>query len=156
VPGSSVARRWAPWLLLVAVVVVALVIATSGSGSSSPTSREARIEAEVRCPQCEGQSALESDAPAARAVRSFVATQVSAGQTDGQIEQALEDKYGSDILLRPPASGIDGLVWVIPVIAFAFAIGLLYLSFRKWRLARVGAFVSDEDRALVAEALKRQ
>ncbi len=150
---------WAPWLALVVVVAAGLVIATRGSSSDSGSSpaaqaaRESRIEGEVRCPQCEGQSALESDAPAARAVRVYVAAQVVAGASDGQIEQQLEDRYGSDILLRPPASGIAGLVWVIPVVAFAIAIALLYGAFRKWG-RRAAVTVSEEDRALVAEALR--
>ncbi|MHB8467049.1 MAG: cytochrome c-type biogenesis protein [Acidimicrobiales bacterium] len=145
-------RRWLPAIALAVVVASALVVGTRGSHSSGPSARITKIESEVRCPQCEGQSVLASDAPTARAVRQLITTSVEAGRTDGQIEQDIVDRYGSDLLLRPSSSGITGLVWVIPLVAFAIAAAGLTLAFRRWRAAiRVRA--TDEDRALVGEAL---
>jgi cytochrome c-type biogenesis protein CcmH len=125
-------KRWLPAIALVVVVAGALVIGTRGSGGSSPAAREAKIESEVRCPQCEGQSVQASDAPAARAVRQYVHEQIAAGQSNGQIEQALVDKYGSDLLLRPSSSGITGLVWILPVAALGIAAAGLVVAFRRW------------------------
>lgn len=119
----------------------------------TPAERAARIEAEVRCPTCAGQSALLSDAPAAKAVRTFVAQQVDAGESDGQIEQQLKDRYGSDILLRPPASGIDGLVWFLPIGVLVVAAGGLVLAFRRWHAeAAATPPVSEADRIRVRAA----
>lgn len=145
-------RRWLPVVALVLVVGVALVVGTRGSGANDPAAREAKIESEVRCPQCNGQSVQASDAAAARAVRQFVHTQVAAGRSDGDIEKALVDTYGSDLLLRPSSSGITGLVWVLPVAVFGVAIAGLTLAFRRWRAAAHVA-ATEEDRARVREAL---
>ncbi|GAC1315442.1 MAG: hypothetical protein NVSMB12_11010 [Acidimicrobiales bacterium] len=144
-------RRWMAWVALAIVLGVALLIGSRGTGRVTPDERSARIEGEVRCPTCAGQSALVSDAPAAKAVRTFVAQQVAAGQSDGRIEQQLKDRYGSDILLRPPASGIDGLVWFIPIVAFAAAAAGLVLAFRRWHAeAEAAPPVSEADRIRVA------
>ena len=156
-PGAVTAsrrlRRWAPWVVLLLVLVVALVAGSSGGGSPSPDERGARIDAEVRCPTCAGQSALVSDAPAAKAVRSFVAQEVTAGRSDGQIKRALQDRYGTDILLRPPATGIAGLVWFLPIAVGIAAIGGLILAFRRWHLAAKAApMVTDADRVRVESA----
>jgi len=148
-------RKWLPWAALLVMVVVALVIGTDSGGRTSQAQRVADIASEVRCPACEGQSAELSDAPAAAAVRLFITQQVRAGQTKGDIEQQLEDRYGSDILLRPPATGVAGLVWVLPVVALVVAVAALALAFRRWRGAIAGQ-VSDADRARVADALGRQ
>lgn len=145
-------RRWAPWAALVVVVVGALIVGGRSSGPPTTAERVERIASEVRCPTCAGQSAEVSDAEAAKAVRTFVAKQVGAGRTDGEIEAELRDAYGGDILLRPPASGIDGLVWALPVVALVVAIGGLTLAFRRWR-SMTEVAVTGADRARVAEAL---
>jgi len=145
-------RRRAAWAARGFVVVVALVIAATGGGAQTPQQRAASIANEVRCPTCEGQSAEVSDAPAAQAVRAFILQQVEAGQGRGTIERALEERYGSDILLRPSSSGIEGLVWILPVVALVIAIGGLAAAFRRWRLMDE-VLVTDADRARVADAL---
>jgi cytochrome c-type biogenesis protein CcmH/NrfF len=145
-------KRWLPYLALAVVIVVALVIGTRGSGPESVDARAAAIEAEVMCPQCNGESALASNAPAARAVRQFVTQQVEAGQSNSQIEGELRDSYGADILLRPPSTGIGALVWEIPIVVLVVAVLGLALAFRRWR-AITPTPVSDEDRARVEQAL---
>lgn len=144
-------RKWLPWVLLAVVAAAALTVAgMRSSGAPSPAQRAASIASEVRCPVCEGQSAEVSDAPAAGAVRAFILQEVKAGRSKGVIEQELEDRYGTDILLRPPASGVAGLVWVLPVAAIVVAAGALALAFRRWH-ALTAASATAEDRARVEE-----
>ena len=149
-------RRWLPWMALAVMVAVALVVAAgSGSkGAQSETARAARLDAQIRCPTCKGLSAAESDAEAARAIRAEVAKEVHEGRSDGAILSSIAGRYGSDILLRPSASGFDELVWVLPVAAFVVAIAGLALAFRRWHRSTVGS-VTDADRAVVAEARGR-
>jgi cytochrome c-type biogenesis protein CcmH/NrfF len=51
----------------------------------------------------------------------------------------------------PPKSGVDSLVWVLPVVALVLAVGGLVVAFRKWRLAP-DTVPTDDDRALVEAA----
>ena len=133
------------------MVVGALAIGSRSPAHQTAAQKAASIAGEVRCPTCEGQSAELSDAPAAAAVRQFILTQVQAGQGRGLIERELRDRYGTDILLRPPSSGVAGLVWVLPVVAFVLAVGGIAFAFRRWRLS--GVAVTDADRELVARAI---
>ena len=148
-------RRWLPWLALLGVVVAVLVVASSRS--HPPRTEAARVRtiaSQVRCPTCRSLSAEESDARAAQAVRDEIRRRVAAGQSDAEIRAFLVSRYGSDILLKPEGRGIAGLVWVLPVVAVAWAALGLGLAFRRWsnRAARVP---SDDDRQLVDEALGR-
>ena len=56
------------------------------------------------------------------------------GRTDQQIEAVLVGQYGTTILLRPPTSGLTSLVWILPAVAGAVALGALGVLF--WRRSR--------------------
>ncbi len=147
--------RWA-WLAMAAVLVVALVIGAQGrSGPMTQAERVKHIASEIRCPTCRNQSAAESDAAAAKAVRDEIQRRVQAGQSDGEIVAFMVSRYGDDILLKPQGSGVASLVWVLPVVAVVVALAGLGIAFRRWR-ARPGVKVSEEDRALVERELERE
>jgi cytochrome c-type biogenesis protein CcmH len=136
------------------LLVVAFTLSSRGdSGPRTTAERVAHIASEVRCPTCRQLSAAESDAPAAQAVRVAIAARVRAGQSDAEIRSFLVGRYGTDILLKPRATGVAGLVWVLPVVAFVCASAGLVVAFRRWR--RAPSTVTEADRALVAEALAR-
>ena len=126
------------WVALALVVLVAVVVAaTSGrEGDASAADRADAIAHDVRCPTCRGQSVAESAAPAAQAIRLEIRRRIDDGQSRAQIETYLQTRYGSDILLTPPRSGIGGLVWVLPVVAIVTAAGGLALALQRWSRTR--------------------
>ena len=146
-------RRLLPWFALLTVVAAALVIGAGGSDERTDAERVDAITGEVRCPTCQGLSAAESSAPAARAVRTFVEEQVDAGRSDDEIKAALAARFGKDILLRPEAGGVSGLVWALPVIVLVAGAGGLAFAFDRWR-RRKPQHASEEDRRLVDEVLR--
>ncbi len=146
--------RW-PWLVLIALLVGALVVAAAGDGGPRSTEERARALGEsIRCPTCSGQSVADSNAPAARNIRTEIARRIENGQTDEEIRDYIGGLFGEDLLLTPPRSGVAGLVWFLPVAAFVLAIGALVAAFRHWRTPP-DLSVSDEDRALVDRARNR-
>ena len=148
-------RAWRPYLVLVPVLAVALFVGTRPEGGPpDPAARTARIAREVRCPTCEGLSAAESDTPASFEVRQEIRRRVDAGQTDGEIRAFLVSRYGRDILLKPEATGLASVVWLLPVAAGICATVALAAAFRR-RKPRPPAEVSPEDRLLVEQALRQ-
>jgi cytochrome c-type biogenesis protein CcmH len=139
--------------LCVVIVIVALVLgANRASGPRTAAQRAAAIDAVVRCPSCEGLSVADSSSSTAVAIRAAVLARARAGQSDAAIEQYLVSRYGESILLRPPTSGLAAMVWVLPVVAVAGAgVGLAVVLWR--RRTPPPSTVTDEDRALVADAL---
>jgi cytochrome c-type biogenesis protein CcmH len=141
------------WVLMAALALGLLVFAAvdTRGGPDDNADRANRLAQQFACPVCQGQSIAESDVPIAREIRKEMRTRLDQGQTDAQIRQYLVDQYGDKINLLPDASGITGLVWIIPVVAFVAALGGLAAVFRRWRRQELVA-ATDEDRALVARA----
>jgi cytochrome c-type biogenesis protein CcmH len=120
---------------LVVVAAVALTIG-SGIGHSAPTlaQRAGAIESRIKCPSCEDISVAQSEAPTAIEARRQVVRMLDAGASVADIEQSFVDRYGPSILLAPPVSGLDALVWVLPLVAVTGALGALGVLF--WRRQR--------------------
>jgi cytochrome c-type biogenesis protein CcmH len=150
-------RRILPGGALASIVVVALVIggAGRGKGPRTPAARVQAISEDLRCPVCQGLSVADSHSPTAEAMREDIRRRVDAGESAEAVKAYYVSRYGEWVLLRPEASGVGGLDWVLPVAALLLAAGGLGLAFRRWR--RQPAMVAtDEDRALVEAALAKQ
>lgn len=142
--------RW-PWLVLVAVLAGALAVAAFGDTGPQTSAERARDLAEqIKCPTCQGQSVADSNATAARSIRTEIARRIEAGQSDDEIRSYIVGLY-PDSDLTPPRSGVGGLVWFLPVALFVCAVGGLVAVFRSWRTPGE-VEVSEDDRALVDEA----
>ncbi len=143
--------RW-PWLVLVALLVGGLTVAAVGDSGPRTTEERARSLAEsIKCPTCDGQSVADSNAPAARNIRTEVARRIEVGETDDEIRDYIGGLFGEDLLLTPPRTGVAGLVWFLPVAMLVLAVGGLAAAFRRWRTVP-DQDVSDEDRVLVERA----
>jgi len=103
------------WVL--GLVLAAYAPQQAGSALLDPP-REARVQAlgkQLRCPMCQGLSIADSNSSAARAQMDKVRELVAAGKTDQQIRDYFTSRYGEWALLEPPASGMNLLVWLLPL-----------------------------------------
>jgi cytochrome c-type biogenesis protein CcmH len=154
-PNRSAFRRWS-WLVIVALVLVALVRA--GVSDGPPRTAEERVRdiaSTIKCPTCRSQSVAGSDSAAARAIRSEIARRVSDGESPDDIRAAVAATYGDDVLLTPSRSGLEGAVWVLPVVALVLGLAGVSAAFARWRRTPTTA-ASDADRALVEQALSER
>jgi cytochrome c-type biogenesis protein CcmH len=130
------------WVALLALACVgALAAAGTFRTASKPASlyqRTMAIAGEYRCPVCAGESAASSDAPAAVEIRHLIGKWLAQGMSPAQIRANLVADYGSSILEKPPASGLDVLVWVLPVLAAASGAAGLAFAFARWRKRPAG------------------
>jgi cytochrome c-type biogenesis protein CcmH len=140
---------------MAAVAAVALTVAARGqAGPPTDAQRVHRLATEIRCPTCRGLSAAESDAPPAQAIRDELLRRVQAGQTDSQILGYVVSRYGNDILLKPQSTGVAGLVWALPVVVAACAVGGFAAVFWRRRRPAAPRRASEEDEAIVEKALQ--
>ncbi|HWD53361.1 MAG TPA: cytochrome c-type biogenesis protein CcmH [Acidimicrobiales bacterium] len=119
--------RFPLWIVLGGVLVVALVIGSGvlNSAPVTPAQRAVAIETRIKCPSCEDLSVANSSAQTAVIVRGTVGQLIGEGKSDQQIEAYLVSRYGSAIVLVPPASGWSLLVWVLPLGGGAVALAVL-------------------------------
>ncbi len=121
------------YALMVIVLAVALWAGTHAGHAATSDERALAIEQTIKCPVCRGQSVAESDSEASKAIRTEVARRIEAGQSDDEIRAYFAQTLGDDILLRPPSSGVAGVVWVLPVAGLVAAGGFLTFAFVRWR-----------------------
>lgn len=138
-------RRWGAWIALALVVVVALAVVLWPGGSQSGADRAHDLETQLKCPECQGLSVADSQAPTSRAIRADVKRRIAAGQSDDTIRQAYVDKYGRSILLTPEDSGVSLLVWILPVVVIALgATGIVFALRRNREEPHLHATAADE------------
>lgn len=110
-------------------MIVALVIGSGvlNSAPMTPAQRAVGIETGIKCPSCEDLSVANSSAQTAVVVRASVRQLIAEGKSDQQIQAYLVSRYGSAIVLVPPASGWSLLVWVLPLGGSAVAVAVLVI-----------------------------
>jgi len=145
------------WIFMAAIASALLIF--GGLRDSGPRSQQDRIDAitmRLACPTCQGESVCVSRASAAEAIRAEVARQVGSGlRTDDETIAYIEQRFGGQVLLLPRSSGIDSLVWALPIAALVAGAAALGVVFRKWRISDDGS-ASAEDSALVDAAIASQ
>jgi len=124
------------WLVAVVVAVVALGVGSVHPQPPSATARIARLDSGIKCPSCVDLSIAQSDAPIAVALRVEVAAWVHAGLSDSRIEHLVVARFGEQVLLVPTGSGLDVLLWAVPVVLVGGS-GVL-LGVYLWRRRRLG------------------
>ena len=105
-------------MLAVAMLAAAPALAVQPDEILSDPGLETRarhISAGLRCLVCQNQSIDDSDAPLARDLRLLVRERLKAGDSDAQVVQFVEDRYGEFVLLRPPFSARTLLLWLAPL-----------------------------------------
>lgn len=137
------------------VLVIATVVALAGIGFSLLTSsgnltkaqRIEQIESKVKCPSCDGISALDSNTAGAFAVRSFVQKEVDKGESSSQIISQLQASYGPNIMMTPPASYGGRVIETLPL---AFAVLMIALvAFFGYRRNKKYSSPNNETKGLI-------
>ena len=145
------------WLAMFLLVAVLLVFGASRTGG--PKTQQDRIDSitsVLACPTCSGESVFVSRAAAAESIRAEVARQVAAGlRSDEQIMSYIEQRFGGQVLLVPRATGVDSLVWALPVAALVFSMFLMVSAFVKWR-GNKPTSPTSQDEQIVARALNEK
>lgn len=122
---------------IIASVMLAVMSATSALAvepdeilpDPAMEARAREISAGLRCLVCQNQSIDDSNAPLARDLRLLVRERLQAGDTNAQVVQFVEDRYGEFVLLSPPLSWRTVLLWAAPLFALILAV---WISVRAW------------------------
>lgn len=107
------------------------VVDTWRFASEEQQAQALHIAAALRCPQCQNQNLLESNAPVAVSMRHQVYKMVEEGKDETQITAYMTARYGDFVRYDPPFKVQTWLLWLLP--------GLLLpvLMFALWRSTRL-------------------
>ncbi|MGR5155685.1 heme lyase NrfEFG subunit NrfF [Vibrio owensii] len=70
----------------------------------------------LRCPQCQNQNLVESNAQAAKDLRMKVYTMANQGSSNQEIKDYLVARYGNIVLYQPPFNYTTALLWIFPAL----------------------------------------
>ena len=97
----------------------------------------------LRCTVCQNESIWDSKADLARQMREVVRERLAQGQSPEEIQAYFQSRYGDYILLEPPKSGMNWLLWAGPFVLLCVGGIILYLVLRRW-VARTQATRMEE------------
>ena len=103
---------------------------------------------EFRCPKCLNTNLSGSDAPIARDLRRSVYRLVRDGQTDQQIRDFLQQRYGDFVLYKPPFSGRTAFIWLIPIGLLLLGMAVLFALQSRGRRQQAVALSAAEIKRL--------
>jgi cytochrome c-type biogenesis protein CcmH len=115
-----------------AIVLVALAIVPGLAAAATPRASLTDIENDVMCVSCREPLAL-AQSPQAIRERAFVRSLIAQGETKGQIIQALVGQYGPAVLGKPPASGFNLTVYLLPPAILLVGLATLAVWLPRWR-----------------------
>ncbi len=140
-------RKLVPWFALALVVIVGVVVLVVRSRpDNSPAARANRLEHQLACPVCEGQSIADSNSSQSRAIRDDIPRRIAAGQSDAEIRAFYVSRYTERILETPSNSGLGIVAWGLPALAVILGSASIVVAVRRWsRAPRLTATDEDED-----------
>jgi cytochrome c-type biogenesis protein CcmH len=101
--------------------------------------RARAISSHLRCLVCQNESIDESGASLAHDIRMFVRERLTAGDTDAQATQALVNRYGQFVLLKPPVEPATYVLWYGPPILLVVGLGGTLVWLRRRQASPVDA-----------------
>lgn len=121
--------RWLAALLLwggLALPLAAQIVDTWAFTSPEMQEKALAIAAQIRCPQCQNQSLLESNAPAAVAMRHEVFAMTEQGKTAAEIMNFMTARYGNFVRYQPALETSTLLLWGGPPLMLAVIARMLW------------------------------
>ncbi|MGR3794304.1 cytochrome c-type biogenesis protein [Vannielia sp. SX4] len=148
--------RRAGWLIaaLFALVLPALALDPSEMLDDPVLEARARgLDHELRCVKCQAESIASSNADWARDARREVREMILAGATDQEVRDAFLRNYGDFVLMNPPASGWNLIVWLAGPALLLAGLGVVIAAQRQRNAARGPEALDPEEEARLKELL---
>jgi len=112
------------------------------------------LSKEIRCQVCQNENIDDSSAPLAADLRRLVRERIVAGDSDAQILEFLRQRYGDNVLMRPPVEPQTWILWFGPPALLLVAAGALAAMLRR-RPAAPPPELAPEDEKRARDLLER-
>ena len=115
-------------------------------------SRARELSKELRCLVCRNENIDSSNAGIARDLRLLVRERLSEGDTDAEVMTFIVDRYGEYVLLRPPFSPQNAILYLVGPLTFVFGavFSVFYLRRRTCFKGLSGSLSPHEEERLSA------
>jgi cytochrome c-type biogenesis protein CcmH len=115
------------------LAVGAALVLAGPAAAACPTVTD--LEGKFICPTCK-TTLDQSDAPAARRIKAYLAERVAACASEEQIADELVAQFGPAVLAAPPREGFHWLAWLLPLVGLFGAAGVISAFVWRWSRSR--------------------
>jgi cytochrome c-type biogenesis protein CcmH/NrfF len=137
---------------------------SAAAATAKPRASLLDVESQVMCTSChEPLEAVSS--PQALSEKAYIQKLIAQGDTEQQILNNLVIQYGVAVLAKPPASGFDLTIYILPPLTLAAGVAFLLFTLPRWRERsrvvaaaaprRPAAALSDADTKRIDDDLSR-
>lgn len=115
------------WLILplVSLNVAAEMVDTFQFQTDADRVRAVALAKSLRCPQCQNQNLVESNATTAYKLRLEVYEMVNQGKSNEEIIAIMTDRFGDFVNYQPPVNSQTWLLWGFPFALLAMLLGAI-------------------------------
>jgi len=120
------------------ILAFALQTAEPAAETALSAEDEARAQVfmrEVRCMVCSGESIADSEAPMAQDMRRFVRESFAEGKGESEVRDALVERFGHEVVMRPPMDARTAPLWLAPIVMLLGGGALLVSAARRRKKA---------------------
>lgn len=133
-------RRRLTVLALSLTAGLAATATTAGTAAAIPMAHAAvtpkasylAVVDDVMCVVCHEPLGV-AQSPEAFQERDYIRQLIAQGKTRTEIENDLVDQYGPAVLSRPPATGVNLLVYIVPPLVVIVGIIVVAIFIPRWR-----------------------
>ena len=105
----------------------------------------------IMCPICPGQTIAQSSNETSAQMRDLVLKKLRQGETEEQILQYFESRYGERAMAMPNKKGLNLMLWFLPFLIVVLLIVLIYYLIRHWSAKGPVETVPPVEEAKLAE-----
>ena len=107
--------------------IIFLLLAFSKSSFSNDQELENKINKNLRCLICQGQSIYDSQSDFAESMKLVVKQKIESGMSEEEIYSFFKIQYGEWILYDPQLNTKNFALWLLPILVFLVG-GIIILS----------------------------
>lgn len=131
----------------VSAIALALSLVLAPAAFGAGRASFIQIQNDMMCVACHEPLAV-AQSPEAFSERSFIRQLIAQGLTKAEIERQMVANYGPAVLAKPPASGFNLLIYVLPPVLLAAGIITLLVTIPRWRRRSRAAGATEFDPGL--------
>ena len=119
------------WLLSIALLFTVSFSSFAQMSDAEVETRAKEVGRSLRCVVCQNQSIDESDAPLAADMRKLVRTRLKQGDSNAEVIDYMQERYGDYVLLKPPVQVNTYILWFLPFLLLLGVLGWFFRASRK-------------------------
>jgi cytochrome c-type biogenesis protein CcmH len=105
---------------------------TTAQSAATPRASYLQVVNDVMCVVCHEPLGV-AQSPEAFQERDYIRQLIAQGKTRKEIENDLVQQYGPAVLARPPAHGVNLLVYIVPPLVLILGIAIIAVFIGRWR-----------------------